>query len=112
MSRKKLSIHDVLNEDRTQVSTQVNTDVQAEFEESSPVESSDKTSRSTSAKKARKPRGRPPKKTSQIDSSLDTLFKGKESKADYVRLSVTLPPDLFDRLQMISIKRRRRKEKC
>ena len=105
MSRKKLSIHDVLNEDRTQI-----TNTQDEVTESPTVETSAPAPRSTPPKKTRKTRGRPPKKTSQVDSNLDTLFKGKESKADYVRLSVTLPPDLFDRLQMVSIKRRRQKE--
>ena len=100
MSRKKLSIHDVLNEDRTQF-----------------TESSEEENQSSSApvdpqppKKGRKARGRPPKKSKQTESPLNSLFKGKESKADYVRLSITLPPDLFDRLQMVSIRRRRRKE--
>ena len=110
MSRKKLSIHDVLNEDRTQVNTQINTDIEEKQQETSLVESPAKKTQTTPSKKTRKPRGRPPKKSSQSDSNLDSLFKGKESKADYVRLSVTLPPDLFDRLQMVSIQRRRRKE--
>ena len=109
MSRKKLSIHDVLNEDRTQVNTQVNTSSHNETEDPPQAETSTPI-RASSTKKTRKSRGRPPKKNAQADSNLDTLFKSKESKADYVRLSVTLPPDLFDRLQMVSIKRRRQKE--
>ena len=103
MSRKKLSIHDVLNEDRTQLN---------ESEPESIIDSSQTQvddSQSSPSKKKRK-RGRPPKKVTPKKSSSDTLITTKENKSDYVRLSVTLPPELFDRLQMISIKRRRRKE--
>jgi hypothetical protein len=115
MSRKKLSIHDVLNEDRTQLSKSAQEEGQEPVQESTQELSLNETSQkknslSTSSKKSRKPRGRPPKKAPPVDSTLDTLFKTKENKSDYVRLSVTLPPDVFDRLQMISINRRRRKE--
>ena len=108
MSRKKLSIHDVLKEDRTQLNESLEgrgTPVSASIssEPTLPKEP-----------KARRPRGRPPKKGSisapQSSPSSISAAAEKESKADYVRLSITLPPELFERLQMVSIQRRRRKE--
>jgi len=34
----------------------------------------------------------------------------KPNKADYIRLSITVPPDMFERLQAVSLQRRRNKE--
>ena len=34
----------------------------------------------------------------------------KPNKADYIRLSITVPPDMFERLQSVSLQRRRAKE--
>ena len=34
----------------------------------------------------------------------------KPSKSDYIRLSITVPPDMFERLQAISLERRRAKQ--
>ncbi len=34
----------------------------------------------------------------------------KPQKSDYIRLSITVPPDMFERLQAISLKRRREKQ--
>jgi len=34
----------------------------------------------------------------------------KSKKSDYIRLSITVPPDMFERLQAISLKRRREKQ--
>ena len=91
MSRKKLSIHDVLSEDRTQYT-----------ESETPRKKKEAPTQSKSKiKKEKEP---------VASVSPSSPLPSKESKADYVRLSVTLPPDLFDRLQMLSIARRRRKE--
>lgn len=34
----------------------------------------------------------------------------KFNKADYIRLSITVPPDMFERIQHISLQRRREKQ--
>lgn len=118
MSRKKLSIHDVLREDRTQLtsleasSPSTQPDLQSEKDQQKELSSEEqKAVQETGSvpSKRRKPRGRPPKKRTE-NPVPNPLSKERESKADYVRLSVTLPPELFDRLQMVSIQRRRRKE--
>lgn len=38
------------------------------------------------------------------------LHAPKPNKADYIRLSITVPPDMFERLQAVSLERRRAKE--
>ena len=48
--------------------------------------------------------------TSSQETSQEESSRRPAKKSDYIRLSITVPPELFDQLQQLSMERRRNKE--
>ena len=48
--------------------------------------------------------------TSSQEASQEDSPRKSTKKSDYIRLSITVPPELFDQLQQLSMERRRNKE--
>ena len=48
--------------------------------------------------------------TSSQETSQEEPSRRPAKKSDYIRLSITVPPELFDQLQQLSMERRRNKE--
>ena len=124
---KRLSLSEILREEQDHILSSVRSPLEptsaddANFSDSQV--SSLETKAPTSSEKSRKPTVRKastksrksPKKTSSRSTKVQTPEPPapedvKRSKTDYIRLTITLPPEVFDQIQDLSIKRRKAKQ--
>jgi len=52
----------------------------------------------------------PPQPSAQTEEKISNIYEKRNNKSDFIKMSITVEPELFDAVQSLSLKRRRQKE--
>ena len=52
----------------------------------------------------------PPQPATQAEEKVNNIYEKRNNKSDFIKMSITVEPELFDAVQSLSLKRRRQKQ--